>query len=111
MCFGFSTMISSRILFRKQQLYLETKLPVRAKSFRSYGVIVGCQLNIQRKLAEFYDFSYTSAHRHGPHFVMAGLPISGEYRGRGKIPAAVEVIIDERLNQHPVDVFISPTGE
>src|SRR5271166_1113823 len=85
------------ILRSEDQRQLRAPLPVRA-IFRLHEVVVGGETEIDRQLSNPEHAPRASADGYGP-FRSRRLPVGGDDRGAGHVPAAAEVVVDEGLGQ------------
>lgn len=91
--------------FREQERQLGLELIVR-RAIGAEVIVVGSQREIDRLLANVENPAKAAAHRYKPGVVVAlRLPVGGDDRCRRKIPALLEVVVQEGLKDELVDVF------
>src|SRR4051794_30088634 len=87
-----------RLSFREHQLNLEPDLPV-GSVVGSNGVVVGRELRVHRQLAQMKDLADAAADWNGPLLAAGRVPIDRSDRRAGEIEAALEVVVDEGLDE------------
>src|SRR5579871_1776315 len=62
-------------------------------------------LEIHRLVPEFHDSSNPAPQGHRPNISTPRFPIGGDDRLPGEIPALLQVVVDEVLQEHLVHIF------
>ena len=82
---------------------LGAQLPVSASVVRGYDIVVGGDVGIDRLVTDLED-APDAADRHSPAIIFTSLLVGGDEGARGQVPAFEEVIIEEGLQRHGIDV-------
>ena len=74
-------------------------------------VAIGLNADIHWLKSKLHDSSYAATEWHRPHTPArrGRVPVGGEDRLRGEVPALFEVVVDEVLQQHLIDVRAAAT--
>ena len=83
---------------------LSAQLPVSASVVRGYDIVVGGNVGIDRLVTDLEDAPDAAADRHSPAIIFTSLLVGGDEGARGQVPAFEEVIIEEGLQRHGIDV-------
>src|SRR5262245_18191133 len=89
---------------REQECPLSAQLPVSASVVRRYDVVVGSDVGIDRLVTDLKYAPEAAANRHRPAIIVIGLPVSGNERAGGQVPALGQVIVDEGLQGHGIHI-------
>src|SRR5262245_51968500 len=94
-------LVSCRRSFGERELYLRPYLPVGSE-IGPYDVVIRRDLRVHRQLADVEDLPDASAERDGPLLTRRSLPVGREDRRAGEIETALEVVVDEGLQEEVV---------
>ena len=83
---------------------LRAQLPISASVVGRYDIVVGADVGIDRLVTDLEDAPDAAADRHSPAIIVFSLPIGRDERARGQVPALGEVIIEEGLQGHGIDI-------
>src|SRR4029078_3522088 len=83
---------------------LSAQLPIGAGVVGSYGIVIDSDVGIDRLVTDLEDAPDATAKRHSPAIIVIGFPISRDERARRQVPALGEVIVEEGLQRHGIDV-------
>ena len=89
--------------FRKQQLELDAQCRHRSDRWVLQIMKYLC-LCIHRLLAYLKNLPTAAAHRNDPLLSMICLPVCSDDRGAREIPAFAEIVIEEGLQEHLVNI-------
>jgi len=91
------------ISFREQELQLQPQAPIRT-IIGCFHIVESLNLGVHRLVADLEDLTETAAEWHRPLVAAVRLPVGGNNRGRGEIPAVSHVVVDEILEEELVHV-------
>ena len=94
----------------KKEGELSAQLPISVRVVRRHDIVVGSYLRIDRLVTDLEDAPNAAADGKRPAVVTIGFPICGDEGARGQIPTLWQVVIEEGLQRHGINVgtvFIS----
>src|SRR5262245_65941206 len=97
----------------KQECPLRPQLPISADVVGGYDIIVGGDVGIDCLVADLENAPDAAADRYSPAIIVLGFPVGRDEGTRGQVPAFAEVIIEEGLQRHGIDVcpvFVASKG-
>ena len=83
---------------------LRAQLPVSASVVGRHDIVVGGEVGIDCLVTDLKDASDAATDRHSPAIIVISLPVGRNEGARGQVPALGEVIIEEGLQRHGIDV-------
>src|SRR5262249_48388343 len=89
---------------REQECPLSTQLPVSASVIGRQHVVVGGDVGIDCLMTDLEDAPDAAADRQRQKMIVIGTTVGGDEGARSQIPALGEVIIEEGLQRHFIDV-------
>src|SRR5437867_11719152 len=101
--------LAQRSMGWKKEGELSAQLPISAR-VRRHDIVVGSYLRIDRLVTDLEDAPNAAADGKRPAVVTIGFPICGDEGARGQIPTLWQVVIEEGLQRHGINVgtvFIS----
>src|SRR5262245_46335489 len=88
----------------KKECPRRAQLPISASVVGRYDVVVGSDVGIDRLMPDLEDAPDAATNGNGPAVIVISLPVGGDERGRGQVPALGEVIVEEGLQRHRIHV-------
>jgi hypothetical protein len=83
---------------------LRAQLPISASVVGRYDIVVCGEVGIDRLVTDLEDAPDAVADRQSPAIIVISLPVGGDEGARGQVPALGEVIIEEGLQRHGINV-------
>src|SRR5262245_4895213 len=88
----------------EQECPLRAQLPISASVVWRYHVVVGGDVGIDRLVTDFEDAPDAAADRQCPAVILIGFPVGSDEWACRQVPALREIIIEEGLQRHGIDV-------
>src|SRR5262245_53765809 len=88
----------------EQECPLRAQLPISASVVWRYHVVVGGDVGIDRLVTDLEDAPDAAADRQRPAVILIGFPVGSDEWACRQVPALREIIIEEGLQRHGIDV-------
>ena len=83
---------------------LSSQLPIGASVVGRYDIVIGGDVGVDGLVADLEDAPDAAADGDGPAIIVISFPIGSDEGARRQVPALREVIVEERLQRHGIDV-------